>query len=150
MGTVTQKIVGLFCPGRLPATLRARLETEGRILCLAEGIAETAVFKDFRAPGAHCSHRCTGFTGFFVITEKRIVVKAAFFNQINVNVAYDDPQFRSIAFTATPELLSLAFDASVQSPQMSGQVEVRLHLPDVSTTTAILLKIGARIELKHG
>jgi hypothetical protein len=148
MGTIIQSFAGLFRLGRIPSALRAQLESESRILYLAEGIAETAVFKYFRSPGMCCYRRFTSFIGFFVITEKRIVAKAKLYNQINVNMAYTDPRFQSIAFVADSKRLSLAFDASVQGPQMSGQMEVRLHLPDVGAAVDILQKAGAPIELK--
>jgi hypothetical protein len=151
MGTVTQRIACFFHLGRIPAALRVQLESESRILYLAEGIAETAVFRNFRGPGMWCYRRYTSFIGFFVLSERRIVAKAGGrFSQVNidVNIAYDDSRFQTIAFVAGSKLLSLAFDASVQSPEMSGQIEVRLYLPDVGAATQILRKVGARIE-KH-
>lgn len=148
MGTVVQKVASLFRLGRLPAALRSQLETEAKVLHLAEGIWETAVFKDFRAPGNYCLWRSIGFTGFFVLTEKRMMAKARFYHYINVNVTYDDPRFRSITFSARPKMLSLAFDASLEDPEWSGQLEVHLHLPDVGTVAQILQRAGAQIELK--
>jgi hypothetical protein len=74
------------------------------------------------------------------------VARAGLYDRINVNMRYDDPQFQTIAFTASSKVLSLKFDASVQSPQMGGQIEVRLRLPDVGTAAEILQTVGAQIE----
>ncbi len=147
MDTLTQTLSGFLGLGRLPAPLREELEAESPILVVAEGIAETALFRDFKSPGAYCHRKRTRFIGFFVLSEERLVVKAGLYNTINVNMRYDDPQFRNIVFTASPTLLSLTFDASVQSPKMSGQIEVRLHLPDVETAAEILQAVGAQIEV---
>ena len=146
MTTVIQRIAGLFHLGRIPADIRTRLESEGRILYIAEGIWETAVFKNFKTPGSYCGYRCISFIGFFALSEKRIIAKAKFHHDINVNATYDNPQFQSIAFIADTKMLSLAIDVSAQSPQMSGLMEVRLHLQDVDMAVQILQGVGARIE----
>jgi len=148
MRTLTQRLSGFLGLGRLPARLREELEAESPILLLAEGIAETAIFSHFRSPGAYCHRKRTLFIGFFVLSETGLMVKAGAYDQINVHLLYDDPQFRNIAFTATPRVLSLSFDASVHSPETSGHIEVRLHLPDVGTATEILQAVGAQIEFK--
>ncbi len=148
MGTLTQRLSGFLGLGRLPARLREELEAESPLLVVAEGITEIAVFKKFRSPVAYCRRKYTLFIGFFVLSETRLIVKAGLHNTINVNMRYDDPQFQNIVFAATPTLLSLTFDASVQSPKMSGQIEVRLHLPDVGTAAKILQAVGGQIEFR--
>ncbi len=147
LATTVQKIAAFLRLGRMPPSLRSQLEAEGRILYLAEGIAETAVFRDFRAPGAYCSYRCIAFVGFFALSQQRLVVKARFADQISINIPYEDPRFHQLMFTATPRKLSVAFDASLQGPEMSGQLEVRAHLPDVATVAAILQRVGAQVKL---
>jgi len=147
MTTTVQKLAGILHLGRIPSLLRSQLEADGRILYLAEGVAETAIFKDFRAPGAYCSYRCIAFVGFLALSQKRLVVKAKFGHQISINMPYEDPRFHKLTFTATPKRLSVAFDASLQGPGISGHLEVRAHLPDVATVTAILQKVGAQVTL---
>jgi len=147
MTTTVQKLAGFLHLGRIPPLLRSQLEAEGRILYLAEGILETAVFRDFRAPGAYCSHRWIAFVGFLVLSQKRLVVKARFAHQISINIPYEDPRFHKLTFKATPKMLSVAFDASLQGPGISGQLEVRAHLPDVATVAAILQRVGAQVKL---
>lgn len=141
-----QTLSGLFGLGRIPHQIREELEAESPILLVAEGIAEVAVFRNFKSPVAYCRRKRTLFVGYFVLSEERLVVKAGSYNKISVNMRYDDPPFQNIAFTATSRLLSLSCDASVASPQMAGQIEVRLHLPDVGTAADILQAVGAQIE----
>jgi hypothetical protein len=95
MGAVLQKWAARLGLGQLPDTLRAQLESEGRILYLAASCDTTG-------------HR--------------------------------------IATAVAPKYLSFAWDASAQDAQTSGQMEVRLHLPDVATAAKILEQAGARME----
>jgi hypothetical protein len=74
-----------------------------------------------------------------------MVVKATCYQEININAAYDDAPFKKMTFAVRPRYLSLAFDASAQSAQANGQVEIRLHLPDVAVAATILERAGARI-----
>lgn len=145
MGTLWQKLTAGLHLGQLPGTVRAQLESEGRILYLAEGIRETAIFRRYRGPDAYSWRHGIVFIGYFALSERRLVARAKQYHQINMNVAYDDPRFKAMTFTVRPRYLSLAFDASAQSPQSSGQIEVRLHLPDIAAATKILEQAGARI-----
>ena len=147
MSEVLQKLAAKFRLGQLPQARRAQLESEGCILYLAEGIWETAIFRHFRAPNAYSSHRRILFLGYFALSERRLVAKAKCYHEIDVNVAYDETRFQKMTFAVHPKYLSLAFDASVQNAQMSGQIELRLHLPDVATAAKILGQAGARMEL---
>jgi len=132
--------------GRLPEALRTQLESEGRILYLAENIGETAICKDYRAPGARSGRRWIWFIGYFVLTERRVVAKARWYHRVDVNVAYDEPLSPALAFHVKRKYLCLAWDASAQDPRTSGQLEVRLYLPDVTTAARLLEQAGARIE----
>jgi hypothetical protein len=145
MGMLLLRLMAWLHLGRLPATVRAQLESEGRILYLVEGIMETAIWRGYRAPGAAIGERRIAFIGYFALAERRLVAKAKQYHEVNVNVAYDDPRFKAMTFTVRPRYLALAFDASAQGPQSSGQMEVRLHLPDIAAATKILEQAGARI-----
>ncbi len=145
MATFLQKLAARLRLGQLPEALRAQLESEGRLLYLAEGIMETAIFRRYRAPGAYSWRRRAVFIGYFALSERRLVAKAKAYHEINVNVAYDDPRFKAMTFTVRPKYLALAFDASAQSAQASGQLEVRLHLPDVATAARILERAGTQV-----
>jgi hypothetical protein len=148
MARFLQKLATRLRLGQLPEAVRTQLESEGRILYLAEGVRETAIFRDYRAPGAYILQRRIVFIGYFALSERRLVAKAKAYHEINVNVAYDEPRFKAMTFTVRPKYLALAFDASAQSPQASGQIEVRLHLPDIAAATKFLEEAGAQIVSK--
>jgi hypothetical protein len=148
MATFTQRLAGTFGLGRLPGAQRVQLESEGRLLYLAEGIWETAILRDYqhhRFPQAYCLACRMGFIGYFALSERRLVAKAKAYNKIDVNVAYEEPRFKAMTFTIRPKYLALTFDASAQSPEDSGQLEVRLHLPDIALAAKILKRAGARM-----
>lgn len=143
--TLTQKIAGVVHLGRLPARVREQMLLEGEMLYEAEGIAETVILKSFRAPGQYCLHRRMGFVGYFALSARRIVAKAGSYHKIDVNMAFDDPAFKSICFKAEPKYLSLTFDPSIQMPDASGEIEIRLHLPDIASAAEVLRDKGAQI-----
>ncbi len=148
MGTLVQRLAAGLGLGRLPEAVRAQLESEGQIVYLAEGVPETAIFRHYRAPGVRSRRRRIGFIGYCALSERRMVVKTRCYDEVNINVAYDDALFKKIAFAVRPRYLSLAFDASAQSAQASGEVEVRLHLPDVTAVAKMLEQAGAQIVQK--
>jgi len=145
MSTLTQTVAAGLGLGRLPDAVRAQVESEGRIVYLAQGVLETAIFRHYKAPGVRTGRRRISFIGYFVLSERRMVVKAKCYNEIIVNVAFADDVFKKMTFAVRPGYLSLAFDASAQSAQVSGQVEVRVHLPDVAVAAKVLEQAGARI-----
>ncbi len=145
MGTLVQRLAAGLGLGRLPEAVRAQVESEGRIVYLAEGVLETAIFRHYRAQGVRSGYRRISFIGYFVLSERKMVVKAKRYSEININVAYDDALFKKMIFAVRPTYLSLAFNASEQSTQASGQIEVRVHLPDIAAASEILEQAGARI-----
>jgi len=144
--TVTQRIAGILHLGRMRADVQARLQAEGEILYLAEGIAATARFFSFRAPGVRIYERVQGFVGYLALTERRMVASAGMYNRIRLSVAFNDPQFQQIEFIARPKYLAVSYDPSIQSPEMSGKIEIRFHLPDVAAAATILAEKGARLK----
>ena len=141
--TFTQKAARVFGLGRMPAERRAQMESEGQMLYLAEGIAETAILRGFKAPGARCAYRRMLLVGFFALSERRLVARAKCFHKIDIDTTFDDPKFRRLEFRATPHYLSLMFDPSSYLPDASGRVEIRLHLPDVRKAAELLEAKGA-------
>ncbi len=142
MTTFTQKIANFFHLGRLPEKVKSKMTSEGGILYLAEGIAETAIFQDFKSPGMYCSHRSMIFIGFVAVSDQRFAVRAKSFHEIHINLKYDDPKFKKITFrTSKTKLryLSLSFDAAGFIPNASGRIEIRLHLPDDASAIATIL-----------
>jgi hypothetical protein len=143
MTTLTQRFANAFHVGRLPEEARSQMASDGGILYLAEGVLETALFRHFRSPQGCSLYRRTAFIGFVVMSQRRIIVRAEWFHQIHINLAYGEPRFKVITFKARPRYLSLAFDASDQMPDSSGQVEIRMYLPDVSKAADVLTRQGA-------
>ena len=150
MSTFVQRLAAGLRLGRLPGAVRAQLESDGRILYLAEGVLQTAIFRNYRAPGVRSNFRRISFIGYFALSQRRMVVKARCYHQININAAYDDAAFRKMTFAVRPSYLSLVFDASAQSPEASGQVEVRVHLPDLAAAAQILEQRGAQLTRNDG
>jgi hypothetical protein len=146
METLVQKLAARLRLGQLPEALRAELEAEGRLLYLAQGIRETAIFRHYRASGVYSGYRRMGFIGYFALSERRLVAKAKCYHEIDVSVAYDEALFQQMTFTVRPRYLALAFDASARNAAASGQIEVRLHLPDIRAAAQLLEQAGARFE----
>lgn len=122
-----------------------RLESDGGVLYLAEGVITTAILTNFKAHQAQSMYRRIVFVGFFALSKRRIVVRAKCYNSVDIDVPYDDPRFKLISFAATPRYLSLSFDASPLLPTASGRIELRLHIPDIPEAAAILEAEGASI-----
>ena len=80
--------------------------------------------------------------GFFALSEQRIVTRAKCWHKIDINTTYDDPRFKTIVFNPTEKYLSLKYDPSGFIPKASGQVEIRVHLPNVSKAAKILTVRG--------
>ena len=145
MGKLLEKLIRVFHLGRLPDEVRIRLESDGGILYLAEGVVTTAIFTHFKAPQAHSSYRRIVFIGFFALSKRRIVVRAKCYNSIDIDVPYDDSRFKMISFTVKESYLSLAFDASALLPTASGRIEIRLHIPNISDASTLLQEKGASV-----
>jgi hypothetical protein len=139
------KIACFFHVGAIPDNVITQLKAEGGILYKEEHVRETAVLHEFRTPGIYCSWRKITFFGFFVLSAKRIVVHAGLYNKIDVDTSYDDAAFQKIHFSIRPKYLSISFNAADLLPKSSGQVEIRLHLRDISAAGNILQQKGASI-----
>ena len=144
--TLTQRIARVFGFGRLPAALRRQLEAESAILYLAEGVTQAATLRNFRAPGVRCGVRKMGFVGSVVLTGERFLVKAGSYHHIDLDLALGDPRLQQIAFVREGDTLVARFDASLKGADYSGEVEIRLHLPDSDELVKALSRIGVRVE----
>jgi hypothetical protein len=142
------KISSFFHSGKMPDEVMVKLESEGGILYKEEGIRETAIFQNFRSPGIYCGWRKIGFIGYFILSERRIIVQARCYDYININALYDAGAFQKIEFSVGPKYLSISFNAADHLPKSSGQVEIRLHLSDISAAVDILRQKGANIAVK--
>lgn len=117
----------LFKIGGIPKKLRPVLESEGIVVC-DEGIGGWAYMKEFRAPGKRFLHRITGFSGFLVITHKRVIAYAYWKPVINVQV--DDPRVSEIkSKLVDPEHLELSLESSMFNADWRGRILFRLNTP---------------------
>ncbi len=112
----------LFLLGRIPANIRATLETED-ILIEDENVRGWVVFKDFRAPGKRFKHRAEGFAGFIVVTRKRVLAQA--FGRRVINILHEHPK-AALLHVDLPEdgRIEFSFEASDFHDDRSGRVIV--------------------------
>jgi hypothetical protein len=146
--TLTQRIAGWFRIGRVPEEVRVQMAQEGGILYKAHGIRQTAIYSGFSAPGQYSAARVQGFIGYVAMSAQRFVVRAGRYNKIDVNITFGDPKFSDIIWMATPKYLSLAFDAANHIPNASGNIEVRLHVPDVEAVVRLLAAKGVKVQMR--
>jgi hypothetical protein len=144
--TTTQNIANVLHLGRLPIRARRQLEVDGGLLYCAEGIWESAVLVGFKAPGYYIDTRKMGFIGSFALSDRRVIARAGFYNKIDVNLMFEDPRFKEVIFKVRPKYLSMKFDASIQMPRATGDIEIRLHLPDIAKAAEILESKGAVVK----
>ena len=114
-----------FKIGGIPKKLRPVLEAEG-IVAADEGIGGWIFLRDFRAPGKRFLHRVTGFSGFLVITHRRILAYAYWKPVINVPV--DDPRVSGIkSVLLDSEHLELTLESSIFHADWQGRIVLRLN-----------------------
>ncbi len=114
-----------FKIGGIPKKLRPVLESEG-IVVSDEGIGGWVFLRDFRAPGKRFLHRITGFSGFLVITHRRIIAYAYWKPVINVPV--DDPRVSAIkSALLDPEHLELSLESSIFHADWQGRIVLKLN-----------------------
>ncbi len=144
-----ENMLGWFRVGRMPKALRAEMESQGGFLFLAEGIGATAVFRNFKAPGVRSNSRIMKFHGYLAMTDRMLILCARLFHRIDIQIAYDDPRFQAILFRITEKHLILTFDPSLFLADSSGEVEVRLCLPDSMQAARLLREKGAFVNIKE-
>ena len=138
----------LFKIGGIPKKLRAFLDSE-EIVVSDEGIGGWAIMKDFSAPGKRFLHRREGFSGFLVITRKRIIAYTYWKPVINVMV--DDPRLKDIkAELVNHECIGLSFESSDFNPGWKGRVELRFNTPRASEFYSVITGLGCRPESSQG
>jgi hypothetical protein len=140
-----QKVARALRIGQIPQAIRRQLEADGAILCSHEGIPITVRLKDFRAPGIFCGLRLMAFIGFFAASERRLVVSAAFVHKVWINVSYDDQRLRGMRLKADGGRLSMDFNAEGLIPRATGDVTLRLRVPNAVQIARLLESKGAEV-----
>jgi hypothetical protein len=140
-----KKVAKLLHIGQMTKALQRQLEGEGGIVWLEEGIPVTAVLRAFKAPGIRCGYRRMSFVGFVAMSKRRLVASASFFHKTEVNVAFEDPEFKAITFSVAGNRLSMSFEAAGLIPDASGEVTLRFATFDLPVAAQLLAERGGRI-----
>ena len=143
--TLVQRLAGFLNLGRLPAEIRTRLESEGGITYLAEGVAQTAMLTDFRAPGIRCAYRRISAVGCLAMSPRSLVLRGQAYHQVNVDLSFEDPGLSRMHFALKVRHLAVRFDAQGLIPEASGGVELRLGLPDAPEAARLLRQAGVEV-----
>lgn len=125
----------------MPAPWRATIESEGIVL-YDEGIAGSATYRDFRAPGKRFAWRKIAFSGSIALTKTRLL--ALQYGNPAINIPLDDERFKQLRISvAAAETLLVAFDASLFHHDWSGTMEYRFRTAQAS---AFLETLHGRLE----
>ena len=117
----------LFGLGKIPAPLRARLETEG-VLFIEEGVRGSATFRNFRSPHRRSNWRRTWYPSSLVLTRERVLALA--YSSPVIDVPLKDGRLRRMKFTLEEGgRLAVGFDASLFHDDWSGGIEYRFRTP---------------------
>jgi len=132
----------IFKIGRIPPKVRPVLEAEG-IVVAVEGIGGWLINRNFKSPTRRCLYRKRSFTGCLVLTEKRLLCYT--YARRQINIALDDPRFLQLKIELLqPNVLSVAFEASVFRDDCRGGVEFRFHTPQAKSIFKQLEKGSTR------
>jgi hypothetical protein len=135
---MVNRILGKMGLGRLSDQIRRQLQSEGGFLFVHERVLTTAVLQDFRMPGVFCGLRLMAFVGSTAASDRRFVISASFFNRVWLNLPFDDPRFRRITFAGKGNRLCVSFSANGLIPRASGQVRLRLRVPDATNIVGLM------------
>ncbi len=117
----------LFGVGKIPAQVRATIESEGVVL-IEEGIRGTVTYRDFRSPGRIASWKKSAFSGAIALTRTRLL--AMQFSNPVINVPLDDDRLQQVQFSIEGEdRLLIAFNANLFHNDWSGTLEYRFRTP---------------------
>jgi len=131
----------LFRLGGIPRKLRPLLEAEG-LRVADEGLSGRLVMGRVRGPGRRHYGRVEGFSGFLVVTGKRVMAYSYAKRQINIGL--DDPRLAEIYVRLTsPEWLAISFEASTFREGWSGVMEFRFRTDKAPRFHEVLVAAGA-------
>ena len=131
----------LFGLGRIPARLRPLIEAEG-VVVADEGMPGRFVADRVDGPGRRYRGRTAGFSGFLVITGKRVLAYS--YGKRQVSIGVDDPRFREL-FVRLPDpaTLAISFESSVFRDDWAGVIEFRFGTDKAPRFHDALIAIGA-------
>jgi hypothetical protein len=126
MAVYVRKLFGI---GKLPADLRAEIETEGPIY-LAEYVAVTRRFSG-TIPGLRASHTVGSFVGSLAFSTERVLATLSVVPRLAgrmIDVRWDEAHAGAATAEISPTGLQLDLDVARIDPKFSGQLS--LHYKD--------------------
>jgi hypothetical protein len=141
--SILRKFADFLGLARVPEALKKDLTGEG-LSFFAEGLPATVIFRSYKGAGAYASHRSILMFAFLALTDQRFVIQGGSYNEVDINLRYDDPRFKEINFKAAKKHLVLDYEAGAVQPGASGRVSVRLRLDDPAFVLGLFLKKGAK------
>ena len=131
----------LFRLGSIPRKLRPLLEGEG-LQVADEGIPGRLVMGRVRGPGRRHYGRVEGFSGFLVVTGRRVLAYS--YGKRQISIGADDPRLAEIYVRlASPEWLAISFEASAFREGWSGVMEFRFRTDRAPRFHEALISMGA-------
>lgn len=117
----------LFSSGRLPPDGHRAIEADKQAI-VCEGVVASITFRNFRSPGRYSSWRKQMFLGSIAVSKQGVI---AYRNKkCLINIAFDDPRIRQVAWAVHGIALSVAFDAGLFESTWSGEIEMRFRVDE--------------------
>jgi hypothetical protein len=130
----------LFGLGKIYEPLASQLREEGIVL-LEEGIAGSATYTNFRAPGKASNWKRRWFTGSLALT--RVRLWGQMYAQTIIDVPLTDKQLGSVQFSLEGnDTLLVAHDASLFHSDWSGKIEFRFRTSQAQVFLDKLRELG--------
>jgi hypothetical protein len=111
----------------VPSADRAALAAED-VVVDERNVSLSVRFERYRAPGRYHGLRRTRFRGAVIVTRARLVVFMGPDRLLDASFAA--PAAHELTLDATPEGLTIGFDAALFDPQRSGRVDVVARVAD--------------------
>ena len=132
----------LFGVGSVPKKLRPALEQEG-VIALDEGMGGWFVAQHVNGPGKRYRHRTEGFSGWFAVTNARVVCYTYGKRQINISVK--DPKITNLYVdTPTEQKFCLSFESSTFREGWQGVIEFLFKTDKAHSFREALIAIGVQ------
>lgn len=132
----------LFGIGGIPEKIRPALAAEG-VVVADEGVSGWFVAKNVKGPGKRYFNRIEGFSGWLVITGKRILCYTYWKRQMNISV--EDPRVSGLYVNLPKaEKLSIAFESAAFRDGWAGVIEFQFNTEKARQFYDALKSVGAQ------
>ena len=138
----------LYSGGKLPAKIKAALESEG-LEFVEEGVFGSIVFRQYRSPQRYSFRGRRGFCGALAITSHRLLAGCG--HPESLDVAFNHQSFRTLQVKVDrANRLCISYDAAQFYSDRSGKVELRFETPQAHRAAALLQKQLQWSGVTHG